>query len=113
MLNCANQLKLLKRNEIGRDAVALDEDLSMAQKLTQKEIEVYAKHCDILLLSCGIQDKNERVGKEKEKKWAKKDSSSDNTSVYKRGQMDGSSVKTNYAPSKFVRTDELYADSSS
>ena len=34
----------------------------------------------------------------------RKDSSSDNSSVYKRGQTDGSSVKTNYLRSSFVQT---------
>ena len=63
MLHCANQLKLLERDKIRRDALALDEDLSMAQKLTEKEIEVYAKQCEILVLSCDIQDKNERVAR--------------------------------------------------
>ena len=61
MLNCVNQLKLLERDKMRRDALALDEDLSMAEKLTQKEIEVYTKQIEILVLSCEIQDKNEKI----------------------------------------------------
>ena len=61
MLNCVNQLKLLERDKIRRDALALDEDLSMVEKLTQKEIDVYTKQIEILALSCEIQDKNEKI----------------------------------------------------
>ena len=39
--------------------------------------------------------------------WARKNSSFDNSSVYKRGQADGSSVKTNYRRSSSVQTNLL------
>ena len=39
--------------------------------------------------------------------WARKDSSSNNSTVYIRGQADGSSVKTNYLRSSSVQTNLL------
>ena len=61
MLNCSNQLKLLERDKIRRDAIALDEDISMPEKLSEKEIQVYSKQCEILALSCDILDKKEKI----------------------------------------------------
>ncbi len=60
-MNCTNQLKLLERDKIRRDALALDEDLSMPEKLNEKEIEVYKKQCEILSIGFDIQDKNEKI----------------------------------------------------
>ena len=61
MLNCTNQLKLLERDKIRRDALALDEDLTMPQRLNEKEVLVYEKQCEILATSFDIQDKNEKL----------------------------------------------------
>ena len=61
LLNCTNQLKVLERDKVRQDALALDEDLSMPEKLNEKEIQVYKKQCEILGISYDIQDKNEKI----------------------------------------------------
>lgn len=61
ILNCGNQLKRFERDKIRREALALEEDLSMPQKLNEKEILVYKKQCEILTTSFEIQEKNEKI----------------------------------------------------
>ena len=51
----------LERDKIRRDVIALDEDLGMAEKLNDKEVQVYTKQCDILGVRFDIQDKNEKI----------------------------------------------------
>jgi hypothetical protein len=60
-LMCTNQLKLLERDKIRRDALALDEDLSMPQKLTEKEVQVYEKQCEILGTCFDVEDTKEKI----------------------------------------------------
>ena len=61
LLICTNQLKLLERDKIRQGVLALDEDLSMAQKLTEKEVQVYEIQCEILGTCFAIQDKDEKI----------------------------------------------------
>lgn len=61
ILNCVHQVKILERDKLRQDAIALDEDLTMEDALNEKEILFYKKQCELFAIECEIQEKNEGI----------------------------------------------------
>ena len=92
----------MESNSTSPQAINLNSN-SNINKYFRLLLRLCLKNQQVLLMARFILETDDPSGRT----WARKNSSSNNRTVYKRGQADGSSVKTNYLRSSSVQTDLL------